>query len=60
MFIWKTKFKQNVADIDPKKEIVDSNEMCDRIKAAVDAKYDNNFVLMARTDALAIEGLKKP
>ncbi len=43
----------------PKKEIVDSNEMCDRIKAAVDAKYDNNFVLMARTDALAIEGMQK-
>ncbi len=43
----------------PKKEIVDSNEMCDRIKAAVDATYDNNFVLMARTDALASEGLQK-
>lgn len=43
----------------PKKEIVDTNEMCDRIKAAIDAKYDTNFVLMARTDALAIEGLEK-
>jgi len=43
----------------PKKEIVDTNEMCDRIKAAVDAKYDSHFVLMARTDALAIEGLEK-
>lgn len=43
----------------PKKEIVDTNEMCDRIKAAVDAKFDNHFVLMARTDALAIEGVDK-
>lgn len=43
----------------PKKEIVDTNEMCDRIKAAIDAKYDQNFVLMARTDSLAIEGLDK-
>ncbi|MBX3709247.1 MAG: methylisocitrate lyase [Gammaproteobacteria bacterium] len=43
----------------PKKEIVDINEMCDRIKAAIDAKYDNRFVLMARTDALAIDGLDK-
>ncbi len=43
----------------PKKELVDINEMCDRIKSAVDAKYDDNFVLMARTDALAIEGLDK-
>jgi len=43
----------------PKKELVSSEEMCDRIKAAIDAKYDKNFVLMARTDALAIEGLEK-
>jgi methylisocitrate lyase len=43
----------------PKKEIVSTEEMCDRIKAAMDAKYDNNFVFMARTDALAIEGLDK-
>lgn len=43
----------------PKKEIVDSNEMCDRIKAAVDAKTNPNFTLMARTDALAIEGIEK-
>lgn len=43
----------------PKKEIVDTNEMCDRLKAAIDAKYDPHFVLMARTDALAIEGLEK-
>lgn len=43
----------------PKKEIVESSEMCDRIKAAVDAKTDTNFTLMARTDALAIEGIDK-
>lgn len=43
----------------PKKELVDSNEMCDRIKAALDAKTDKNFVIMARTDALSIEGLPK-
>jgi methylisocitrate lyase len=43
----------------PKKEIVETKEMCDRIKAAADAKYDPDFVLMARTDALAIEGLDK-
>ncbi len=43
----------------PKKEITSTEEMCDRIKAAVDAKYDKNFVMMARTDALAIEGLDK-
>jgi methylisocitrate lyase len=43
----------------PKKEIVSAEEMCDRIKAAVDAKTNSNFVLMARTDALALEGLEK-
>lgn len=43
----------------PKKELVTASEMCDRIKAAMDAKYDKNFVLMARTDALSIEGLEK-
>lgn len=43
----------------PKKELVDTDDMCDRIKAAVDAKYDNDFVIMARTDALAVEGLDK-
>jgi methylisocitrate lyase len=41
----------------PKKELVDSNEMCDRIKAAIDAKYDKQFTLMARTDALTVEGI---
>jgi methylisocitrate lyase len=41
----------------PGKEIVPADEMVDRIKAAVDAKTDAAFVLMARTDALASEGL---
>ncbi len=41
----------------PNKEIVSTLEMIDRIKAAVDAKIDNDFVVMARTDALANEGL---
>ena len=41
----------------PNKEIVSTAEMIDRIKAAVDAKIDNDFVVMARTDALANEGI---
>jgi len=41
----------------PNKEIVSSEEMVDRIKAAVDARTDVNFVIMARTDAFATEGL---
>lgn len=41
----------------PGKEVVSTQEMVDRIKAAVDAKTDAGFVLMARTDALAAEGL---
>jgi methylisocitrate lyase len=41
----------------PNKEIVSKEEMVDRIKAAADAKIDSSFVIMARTDALAIEGL---
>jgi methylisocitrate lyase len=41
----------------PGKEIVTKGEMVDRVKAAVDAKTDSNFVIMARTDALAVEGL---
>ena len=41
----------------PNKTIVTKDEMTDRIKAAVDAKTDPNFVIMARTDALAVEGL---
>jgi len=40
----------------PNKELVSIEEMCDRIKAAVDAKIDSNFLVMARTDAHAIEG----
>jgi methylisocitrate lyase len=41
----------------PGKAIVSKEEMVDRIKAAVDAKTDSDFVIMARTDALAVEGL---
>jgi len=41
----------------PGKEIVTKDEMADRVKAAVDAKTDPDFVVMARTDALAVEGL---
>jgi len=41
----------------PGKQIVSSDEMVDRIKAAVDARTDPSFVVMARTDALASEGL---
>ncbi len=42
----------------PNKELVSQQEMVDRIKAAVDAKTDSDFVVMARTDALAVEGLQ--
>ena len=42
----------------PNKAIVSQAEMVDRIKAAVDAKTDVDFVIMARTDALAVEGLQ--
>jgi len=42
----------------PGKELVPASEMVDRIKAAVDARTDAQFVLMARTDALASEGLQ--
>ncbi|WP_434777241.1 methylisocitrate lyase [Neisseria sp. Ec49-e6-T10] len=42
----------------PNKEIVSEQEMVDRIKAAVDARTDENFVIMARTDALAVDGLQ--
>lgn len=41
----------------PGKELVSTAEMVDRLKAAVDARTDSNFVIMARTDALAVEGL---
>jgi methylisocitrate lyase len=43
----------------PGKELVSKEEMVDRIKAAVDAKTDPDFVVMARTDALAVEGLER-
>jgi methylisocitrate lyase len=42
----------------PNKAIVSQAEMVDRIKAAVDAKLDDDFVVMARTDALAVEGMQ--
>jgi len=41
----------------PNKAIVSQAEMVDRIKAAVDARQDDDFVIMARTDALAVEGM---
>ncbi|MBA59868.1 MAG: methylisocitrate lyase [Gammaproteobacteria bacterium] len=43
----------------PNKEIVSCEEMEDRIKAAVDAKTDSDFLVMARTDALAVSGLEE-
>jgi len=43
----------------PNKEIVSQQEMVDRIKAAVDARTDASFVIMARTDAVATEGIDK-
>ena len=42
----------------PNKAIVSQAEMVDRIKSAVDARTDADFVIMARTDALAVEGLQ--
>lgn len=42
----------------PNKAIISKDEMVDRIKSAVDAKTDNDFVVMARTDALAVEGME--
>lgn len=41
----------------PNKAIVSKEEMVDRVKAAVDARGDDSFVIMARTDALAVEGM---
>lgn len=41
----------------PNKAIVSQEEMVDRVKAATDARKDDSFVIMARTDALAVEGL---
>ncbi len=43
----------------PGKELVSKEEMCDRIKSAVDARSDSGFVVMARTDALASEGVDR-
>ncbi len=40
----------------PGKALVETSEMCDRIKAAIDGREDNEFVIMARTDAHAVEG----
>jgi methylisocitrate lyase len=42
----------------PGKAIVSQSEMVDRVKAAVDARTDESFVVMARTDALAVEGMQ--
>jgi methylisocitrate lyase len=42
----------------PNKALVSSREMCDRIKAAVDARGEDDFTIMARTDAMASEGLQ--
>src|SRR5499426_2140610 len=42
----------------PGKELVSQQEMIDRVKSAVDAKTDAEFVVMARTDALAVEGMQ--
>ena len=42
----------------PGKTLVSQDEMIDRVKAAVDAKCDDDFVIMARTDALAVEGMQ--
>jgi methylisocitrate lyase len=41
----------------PGKEVVSTEEMVDRVKAAVDARTDSSFVIMARTDSLAVEGI---
>ena len=43
----------------PGKEVVEKEEMVDRIKSAVDARTDPGFVIMARTDALQMEGLDR-
>src|SRR4029077_21250980 len=43
----------------PNKELVSREEMCDRIKAAVDGRTDRSFVIMARSDALANEGIER-
>lgn len=43
----------------PGKEIVSADEMVDRVKAAVDARTDPDFFVIARTDAIAVEGLER-
>lgn len=43
----------------PGKEIVPVDEMVDRVKAAVDARTDNDFFVIARTDAIAVEGIER-
>jgi methylisocitrate lyase len=43
----------------PGKEIVSADEMADRVKAAVDARTDRDFFVIARTDAIAVEGLER-
>lgn len=43
----------------PGKEIVPADEMADRVKAAVDARTDSDFFVIARTDAIAVEGLER-
>ena len=43
----------------PGKEVVTQDEMVDRVKASVDARTDEHFVIMARTDAAAVEGIDK-
>ena len=43
----------------PNKELVSMDEMCDRVKAAVDGRTDPSFVIMARTDAIASEGFDR-
>jgi methylisocitrate lyase len=43
----------------PGKEIVSADEMADRVRAAVDARTDDQFFVIARTDAIAVEGLDK-
>lgn len=42
----------------PHKKLISSNKMCDHIKAAVDARNNSNFAIIARTDAVASEGLE--
>ena len=54
---WKTRSAQKRCGHRPGKEVVTKDEMVDRVKAAVDARTDADFVIMARTDAAAVEGV---